>query len=81
LACSAGCGNIVTIIPRITAEVSAPPTPWMNRAPISTSWLGATAQASDASVNTASPVKKIRRCPIRSPNRPASNSRPPKGIR
>ncbi len=32
-ACSAGCGNIVTIIPRITAEVIAPPTPWTKRAP------------------------------------------------
>ncbi len=35
LAWSAGAGNIVTIIPRITAEVRAPPTPWMKRAPIS----------------------------------------------
>jgi hypothetical protein len=26
-ACSRGSGNMVTIIPRITAEVSAPPTP------------------------------------------------------
>src|SRR5207237_4050798 len=31
-ACSRGSGNIVTIIPRITAEVIAPPTPWTNRA-------------------------------------------------
>ena len=30
-------GNIVTIMPRITAEVSAPPTPWMKRAAISIS--------------------------------------------
>ena len=30
-----GAGNIVTIMPRITAEVSAPPMPWTKRAPIS----------------------------------------------
>ena len=35
-ACSAGSGNIVTIMPRITAEAIAPPTPWTNRATIST---------------------------------------------
>ena len=32
LACSRGSGNIVTIIPRITAEVIAPPTPCTKRA-------------------------------------------------
>ena len=40
LACSRGSGNIVTIMPRITAEVSAPPTPCTKRAPISAPWLG-----------------------------------------
>jgi hypothetical protein len=35
-ACSRGSGNIVTIMPRITAEVIAPPTPCTNRAAIST---------------------------------------------
>ena len=53
--CSRGSGNIVTIMPRITAEVSAPPTPWMKRAAISISWLVATAQSTEAAVNTASP--------------------------
>ena len=38
-ACSRGSGNIVTIIPRITAEVIAPPMPWTNRAPTSIAWL------------------------------------------
>ena len=80
LACSRGSGNIVTIMPRMTAEVSAPPTPWMKRAPISTPWLGATAQITDAAVNTASPVRKTRRWPIRSPIRPDSSSSPPKAI-
>ena len=39
LACSRGSGNIVTIIPRITAEVIAPPIPWTKRAAISSDWL------------------------------------------
>ena len=44
LACSDGFGNIVTIIPRITAEVIAPPMPWTNRAPINSAWLSASPQ-------------------------------------
>ena len=81
LACSRGSGNIVTTIPRITAEVSAPPTPWMNLAPISIPWLCDSAHSNDAPVNTASPVRKTRRSPTRSPSRPASSSSPPNGIR
>jgi hypothetical protein len=72
---------MVTIIPRMTADVSAPPTPWTKRAPISRPWLWATAQRSDAPVNTARPVRKTRRWPTRSPIRPDSRSRPPKAIR
>ena len=72
--------NIVTIIPRITAEVIAPPTPWTKRAPISRPWLSATRRASDAPVNSR-PERKIRRRPIRSPRRPANSSSPPKAIR
>ena len=80
-ACSRGSGNIVTIIPSTTAEVSAPPTPCTKRAPISMPWLGATAHSTEAAVKTARPIRKILRCPIRSPRRPASSSRPPNGIR
>ena len=80
LACSRGSGNIVTIMPRMTAEVSAPPTPWTKRAPISTPWPGATAHTTEAAVNTARPVRKTLRWPIRSPRRPASSSSPPKAI-
>ena len=80
-ACSRGSGNIVTIMPRITAEAIAPPTPWTNRAPISTPWLQATAQTSEAATNTPSPIRKMRRWPIRSPRRPASSSSPPNAIR
>ena len=81
LACSRGWGNIVTIIPRITAEVIAPPTPCTKRAAISSSWLWATPQASEAVVKTARPTRNIRRRPIRSPSRPASRRRPPNAIR
>src|SRR5215208_7988105 len=81
LACSRGSGNIVTIIPRITAEVSAPPTPCTNRAPISTPWLWESAQNSEAPVNTPRPIRKMRRWPIRSPIRPESSSSPPNAIR
>ena len=80
-ACSRGSGNIVTIMPRITADAIAPPAPCTKRAPISTPWLCAVAQISEASVNTASPARNTRRWPIRSPSRPASSSRPPKAIR
>ena len=47
-----GPGNIVTIIPRITAEVVAPPMPWANRAPISRLWLSARPHSTEAVVNT-----------------------------
>ena len=49
LACSRGSGNIVTIMPRITAEVSAPPAPWTNRATTSVSSLLASPQTIEAS--------------------------------
>ena len=76
----AGSGNIVTIIPRITADASAPPIPCTKRAPISISWLTEAAQTSEAAVKTVRPARKTRRWPTRSPIRPASSSSPPKGI-
>ena len=81
LACSRGSGNIVTIMPRITAEVIAPPIPWTKRAAISSDWLSARPHASEASVNRPTPARKMRLRPTRSPKRPASSSRPPKAIR
>jgi hypothetical protein len=80
-ACSLGSGNMVTIMPRITAEVSAPPTPWMKRAAINHVPLWATPQSSEAAVNNARPARKTRRWPSRSPMRPASRSSPPNAIR
>ena len=81
LACSRGSGNIVTIIPSTTAEDSAPPTPCTKRAAISMPWVWAVAHSTEAIVNTARPMRKMRRWPSRSPRRPASSSRPPNAIR
>ena len=80
-ACSRGPGNMVTIMPRITAEVSAPPVPCANRAAMSISWFTASPQASEAAVKTASPVRNTFRRPARSPSRPASSSSPANAIR
>src|SRR6204780_4688445 len=68
-------------MPKMTAEVSAPPTPCTKRAATSTSWLCAKPHASEARVNPPKPVMKIVFLPIKSPKRPASRSRPPKAIR
>ena len=81
LACSRGSGNIVTIIPRITAEVIAPPIPWRKRAPTSSTSPWEIPHRKEATVKTARPVRKTVRRPMRSPNRPASSSRPPKAMR
>ena len=43
-ACSRGSGNIVTIIPSVTADAAAPPAPCTKRDAISISWLCASAQ-------------------------------------
>ena len=81
LASSRGSGNIVTIMPRMTADVIAPPMPCTKRAPTSISWLCAVPHSSDAPVNSARPARNTVRRPIRSPRRPASSSSPPNAIR
>ena len=81
LACSAGRGNIVTIIPRITAEVMAPPAPCTKRAPMSIACVWATPHSSEAAVKTVRPIMNIRLRPRRSPRRPASSSSPPNAIK
>ncbi len=53
----------------ICGIMAAAPAPWTNRAPISTPMSGASPQASEASVNTPTPSRNIRRRPIRSPSR------------
>ena len=60
-ACSRGSGNIMTIIPSVTADAAAPPAPWTKRAAISISWLCARAHRSEAAVNTPSPARNTRR--------------------
>jgi hypothetical protein len=56
----------------------AAPSPWLARAANSPPPLVATAEASDESMNTARPEKKMRRRPSRSAARPPSRSRLPK---
>ena len=51
-ACSRGSGNMVTIMPRTTAEAKAPPTPAKKRPAISIAWLSAAAQSSEAAMKT-----------------------------
>jgi hypothetical protein len=51
---------------------SAPPIPCSSRAKISASALGATAHKSEAAVNQAVPITKMRRRPMRSPSEPPS---------
>ena len=70
-------GNSVTMIARITDAWAAAPTPWSRRAPISSAWVEATPQSSDAAVKMTRPARKTRRRPRRSPRRPARSSRLP----
>ena len=62
-ACSRGSGNIVTIIPRVTAEAIAPPAPCTNRAAMSISWVCARPHTSEAAVKTPRPHRNTRRLP------------------
>ena len=80
-ACSRGSGNIVTIMPRMTADAMAPPTPCRKRAAISISWFCARPHRTEDAVKTARPARNMPRREIRSPSRPASRSRPPNAIR
>ena len=81
LACSCASGNSVTMIARITLEATAPPTPWISRAPISIAWLSASPHSIEAAVNSTSPLRKTFLRPTRSPMRPASSRKPPNVIR
>src|SRR4051794_10501245 len=74
---SAGCGNSVTMIARITDAWTAAPTPCRKRAPISAPWLGASPHRIDAAVKNTTPARNTRLRPNRSPSRPASRRKPP----
>ena len=64
------------------AEVApAPPNPCTKRATIRTVWFDAMPQTAEAMVKMATPTRKIRRRPIRSPSRPANSRKLPKLIR
>ena len=78
---SSGSGNSVTTMARITAELTAPPMPWMNRAAISIGCVNESPHSIDAAVKSRRPARKTRLRPTRSPTRPASKSSPPNAIR
>jgi len=69
------------MIAMITEDAIAPPAPWTKRAPISSPWLSARPQSTEANVNSARPPMKTFLRPIRSPSRPASSMKLPKAIR
>ncbi len=58
---SAGSVNSDIISDRDTAETIAPPKPWITRAATSTPSDGAMPQAAEATVNSTSPPRNIRR--------------------
>jgi hypothetical protein len=60
-----------------TADATAPPTPWTDRAAIRNHCVSARPHASDASVNAEIPPMNRRRWPKRSPSLPPSSRKPP----
>ena len=68
-------GKHDVMIARLCGTSSAAPIPWIARAAISRPTLGATAQASEATVKTTMPMMKISRRPRRSPRPPPTRIR------
>jgi hypothetical protein len=64
------------MIARLAGEMIAPPKPCTVRAAISSPRELATAQASEASTNSAMPAMNTRRRPSRSEARPPSSRKP-----
>jgi hypothetical protein len=60
---------------------SAAPSPWPARAAISHATESAAPAASEATVNSISPAKNVRRWPSRSPSLPPSSRNPPRARR
>ena len=56
-------GKAATMIASALGVSSAPAAPWSARAAISTSIVGARAQATDMTPNAATPIEKTRRSP------------------
>ena len=74
---SAASGNSLTISAIVTEKATAPPIPCTKRAAISRPGLSARPQATEASVNSATPERNTRRRPRRSPRRPATSMKLP----
>ena len=81
LARSRGEGNSAVMMATIAATAPAPASPWMKRATMSSPCESASPHAAEASVNPVTPMRKIRRRPMRSPSRPASSRKLPKVMR
>ena len=79
LACSRGSGNIVTIMPRITAEVIAPPMPCTKRAAISSDWLSARPHASEATREQADAGEEDAPAPDQVAEAPRQQQQPAEG--
>src|SRR5437773_7312689 len=75
---SAPSANVVVMIERAAGEMSAAPSPWSARQPISIPELTASPFKSDAVVKIARPTRNSRLRPTRSPARPPSRRKPPK---
>jgi len=58
------------MIESVAGIISAAPTPWTARAPISSGAVEESPQASEESVKMTRPIVKIRRRPSRSPSFP-----------
>jgi hypothetical protein len=71
-------GKVVVSSDSAAGTAIAAPSPWRARAPSSIAGALARPQASEATVNSASPMANSRRRPYRSAARPASNNKPPK---
>jgi hypothetical protein len=75
---SAPSGNMFITIDSAAGSSRAEPRPWAPRMMIRNVPLGASAQASEAAVNSASPAMNVRLRPSRSAARPPSSRNPPK---
>lgn len=67
-------GKIRVIVDNVCGVITPAPTPWTTRAAISMAALPASPHHTDATVNTARPIRYRFLVPNRSPRRPATNS-------
>jgi hypothetical protein len=67
---SSSAGKVSRRMPNPWGSISAPSSPWSSRKAISVPLVGATAHSTEETVNPATPARKVRRRPNRSPSRP-----------